>query len=118
MLSALNPNFEKVSPKGNLDIFPCNAEHEGCPNAKSSEEHTSHDLQESMSFRWGETYGEKACCLDPCLSPLFPFDPDAKCGYDDAGTPNLLLGLHDKQGIILENPRANVSLSSWDNASK
>ncbi|XP_047263448.1 uncharacterized protein LOC107860413 isoform X1 [Capsicum annuum] len=46
---AENPNFgisdEEVSPKGNLGIFPCNVEHEGCHDAKPSDEHTSYDLQ-------------------------------------------------------------------------
>ncbi|KAF3626034.1 hypothetical protein FXO37_30555 [Capsicum annuum] len=172
---AENPNFgisdEKVSPKVNLDIFPRNVEHEGFPNAKTSEEHTSYDLPsnktifytprnlnycdmassgqsggvlnflseevyessfcdtlgvvrlpkdqdlvvyaivESMSFRLGEAYGGKECCIDLCLRPRFPFDRGAKCGYDDAGTPNFLLSLHNKQSIILENLRANMSLS-------
>ncbi|KAF3652488.1 hypothetical protein FXO37_17476 [Capsicum annuum] len=62
--------------------------------------------------------GEKECCLDPCLRPLLPFDPGANCEYDDVGTTTLLLGLYDLQSIILENPKAKVSLSSWDNVSK
>lgn len=35
------PNFgisdEEVSPRGNLDIFPCYVEHEDCPNATQDE---------------------------------------------------------------------------------
>ena len=46
---AESPNFgisdEEVSPKGNIDIFPCNVDHEGFHDEKPSEEHTSHDLQ-------------------------------------------------------------------------
>ncbi|PHT53292.1 hypothetical protein CQW23_07754 [Capsicum baccatum] len=56
--------------------------------------------EERMSFRLGEAYGEKECCLDPCIRPLFLFEPSAKCEYDDVGTPNLLLGLHSKQNDI------------------
>ncbi|XP_047250064.1 uncharacterized protein LOC124885856 [Capsicum annuum] len=37
---------EEVNPKGNIDIFPCNVEHEGSHDAKQSEETTSHNLQE------------------------------------------------------------------------
>ena len=36
---------EEVSPKGNIDIFPCNVEHEVCHDTKPSEEKTSHNIQ-------------------------------------------------------------------------
>lgn len=69
---------------------------------------------DNMSFRLSESYGEKECFL----WPLFPFDPCTKCGYDDVGIPNLLLGLPDKQSDILENLRLMVSLSPWGNTTK
>ena len=75
-------------------------------------------IVESISCSLGEAYGEREYCLDPCLWLLFLFDPGAKYRNGDVGAPNLLLGLHDKQSVILENPRAKVSLFPWGNVSK
>ena len=59
-------------------------------------------IVESMSFSLGVDRGKGKCCRDPCLWPLFPFDPGAKFRNGDVHAPNLLLGLHDKQSVTLD----------------
>ncbi|PHU19212.1 hypothetical protein BC332_10363 [Capsicum chinense] len=66
-----------------------------------------------MSIRLGGDHGKEKYCLDPCLWPLFPFDPGAKCRNGNVGAPNLFLGLHDKQSLDLDESHNQILCTSF-----
>ncbi|PHT82912.1 hypothetical protein T459_11355 [Capsicum annuum] len=66
-----------------------------------------------MSIRLGGDHGKEKYCLDPCLWPLFPFDPGAKCRNGNVGAPNLFLGLHDKQSLALDKSHNQILCTSF-----
>ncbi|KAF3656369.1 putative acid phosphatase 1-like [Capsicum annuum] len=70
-------------------------------------------IVERMSIRLGGDHGKEKYCLDPCLWPLFPFDPGAKCRNGNVGAPNLLLGLHDKQSLDLDESHNQILCTSF-----
>ena len=102
---AESPNLgisdEEISPKGNLDIIPCNVENEGYHNANPSEEHTSHVLQGNKAIFY--TFLNLKCCdvaSSGQSSVVLDFLSEEVCESSFCDTLGVVR-LHKDQNIVL-----------------